>query len=105
MGASVTVHIAIGNSDNRLTQQQWGAYWSEVDRLVQSVSPHIHGAWLSASVSPYQNACWGFEVFDEGYWGRPTVQAVLREIAGRYGQDSVAWNESETVFLPSIPET
>lgn len=101
----MTVHIAIGNSDNRLTQQQWGAYWYEVDRLVQFTAPRIHGAWLSASASPYQNACWGFELA-----GRDTerlrsrMQGLLREIAGRYGQDSIAWNESDTVFLPGIPE-
>lgn len=98
----MTVHIAIGNSDNRLTQQQWAAYWYEVDRLVQFTAPHIHGAWLSASASPYQNACWGFELGTGNLRGR--MQDVLREIAGRYGQDSIAWNESDTEFLLATEE-
>lgn len=100
----MTVHIAIGNSDNRLTQQQWGAYWSEVDKIVRVCALRVHGAWLSASVSPYQNACWGFEVFDTGPCGRSAVQGRLREVAGRFWQESIAWNESETVLLPGIEE-
>jgi hypothetical protein len=99
----VTIHVAIGNSDNRLTQQEWSSYFHEVDLLVRSAAPHIHGTWLSASESPYQNACWGFELSETG-WYRRRVQDALREIAGRYGQDSVAWNESETEFLPAIDE-
>lgn len=100
----MAVHIAIGNSDNRLTQEQWSNYFHEVDLLVHSAAPHVHGTWLSPSESPYQNACWGFEVPDEGYWNSHRVKSLLREIAGRYGQDSIAWNESEPVFLASIPE-
>lgn len=100
----MAVYIAIGNSDNRLTQEQWSNYFHEVDLLVHSSVPHVHGTWLSPSESPYRNACWGFEVREDGYWDRHRFVYVLREIAGRYGQESIAWNESETVFLPAIPE-
>lgn len=101
----MTVHIAIDDSDDRLTQEEWSSYWHEVDLLIRTVAPHIRGTRTSVPTSPYQNACWGFEVFeDRPYWGRQRIQEVLREIAGRYRQESVAWNESDTVFLPGIPE-
>lgn len=105
LGAPVTVHVAIGNSDNRLTQEEWSNYVHEVDLLVHSSAPHVHGTWFSPTDSPFQNACWSFEVLGDSHlWSRLAVQRVLREIAGRYRQDSIAWNESETVFLPGIPE-
>lgn len=100
----MTIHVAIGNSDNRLTQEEWSNYFHEVDLLVHSSAPHVYGTWLSPSESPYQNACWGFELPHEAYWNRDSVQVCLREIAGRYRQDSVSWNESDTQFLPGIPE-
>jgi hypothetical protein len=101
----VTVHIAIGNSDDGLSQREWAKYIDEVDDLVKVVAEVVHGRWYSAPDVPWQNACWAFEM-GTGNFADPAgwIKERLARVAEMYGQDSIAWNESETEFLgPNIP--
>lgn len=92
-----TVHISIGNSDDKLTQLRWSQYVDEVDRLVDSVASVVHGRWMSLPNTRYQNACWAFEVMEE--IDVENVKKILAGIAFAYDQDSIAWNESETEMI------
>lgn len=89
------VYISIGNSDDKLTQEQWYDYIIEVIRTV-SVG-HIHGAWYSEPASKYQNACWcvEFKTSNDVY----QAKEALKIIRGNYRQDSIAWAVAETEFI------
>lgn len=93
----MTIHIAIGNTDNRLTQQEWADFATLVDRFLTQHAHEIHGAWFSLPNAPWQNACWAFTV--ESGDARIKIEFGLRDLLLRYRQDSIAWNESETTFL------
>lgn len=90
------VHIAIGNTDNKLSQEAWAAYCEEVSDACQLWHLTIHGSWFSLPNAPWQNACWALEVHPSA---RDSLRRDLVQIAARYWQDSIAWNESETEFL------
>lgn len=94
--ASTTVHVAIGNSDNRLTQYRWAEFVGAVDLEVRRLGDPIYGFWVSPSSSQYQNAAWAFQLDPRLY---PEMRAVLATLAGEFDQESIAWNESETEFI------
>jgi hypothetical protein len=92
------VYISIGNSDDRLTQQQWSEFWIDMAAEVVSVG-HTHGAWFSNPVGAFQNACWCVEFTSaeeaEG------AKAIAGEIGRKYQQDAVAWAVVDhTEFAP-----
>jgi hypothetical protein len=92
----ITVYVSIGNSDDKLTQQRWNQFWARTHRAVFAYAAQVHGDWISAGSSPWQNACWCFEI--PGPAAR-TLKFELGRIAAEFGQDSVAWAEARTEFL------
>ena len=92
----MTIHVSIGNSDDKLAQDEWAAYCNRVDGIVRAYSTRVFGAWYSLSNSPWQNACWAVEVSGDN-WNR--LRAALTGAASFYRQDSIAWCEGETEFL------
>lgn len=98
--SATTVHIAIGNTDNRLTQQEWAKFWEETDLAVNAAAKVVHGTYLSSPVAPWQNAAWTFEPFQEA--ATPAIRASLRDVAKKFRQDSIAWLEGTTDFLPGV---
>ena len=99
-----TIYVAIGNSDNRLTQQQWSGYHDAVDTSIRERVSHynetIYGAWVSPSAAPFQNACWAFSLPPENRVAREALRDRLRILAAAFRQDSIAWSEAEVEFLP-----
>lgn len=92
----LTVYVSIGNSDDKLTQQRWAAYWATVRRVVLAYADRVHGEWMSAPVAPYQNACICLEVWHPA---AATLRAELQRAAREFGQDSIAWAEAVTEFI------
>ncbi len=109
------VYISIGNSDDKLTQREWSEFVADVDRSLRwwcnenastaalnSPAGRIHGHWLSASDSPWQNACWCVEYVDHEDWPEQIAgqKTSLARLAAQYRQDSIAWAETpSTEFL------
>lgn len=93
-----TVHIAIGNSDDRLTQKRWADFVNEVDAAVRFWADPVHGAWFSLPNARWQNACWAFDMGPHSAY-RDRLRERLAILAKHYSQDSIAWNESKTEFL------
>jgi hypothetical protein len=85
-----TIYLSIGNSDDKLTQREWSMYRQDIDNLVRRWAGTIHGAWVSPSAEPWQNACWCFE-WDPQKTG---LKLTLAKYAAEYGQDSIAWAEA-----------
>jgi hypothetical protein len=102
------VCIAIGNSDDKLGQQEWARYITDVHTAVDKavdLGARIQFCGYSAPGAPWQNALWAVEIPD-GPWSagsaaRGELRAQLAELAGRYRQDSIAWWEADaTEFIP-----
>lgn len=93
---STVIHIAIGNSDDRLSQELWSGYARAVDIQVRRWTRTVHGHWHSLPDAPWQNAAWTFEVDEVN---KPFLRKHLVQVAARYDQESIAWGEFETEFL------
>ena len=92
-----TVYISIGNSDDKLGQAQWVNYIVDMNTAIFHWQTKRHGYWHSPFSSQWQNACWCVEISERD---EPALVLKLREIAGRFGQDSIAWAEvKDTKFL------
>lgn len=96
-----TVYITIGNSDDKLGQAEWASFYAAVDGVIRRVAHRVHGAWVSPSTDPWQNACWCAEVPRGPFGGVDDAPKWLRgqlaNLASAYGQDSIAWAEAPAV--------
>jgi hypothetical protein len=90
------VYVCIGNSDNKLTQEYWAGYVTEVREQIRSMAAVVHGEWYSAPDSGYQNACFCF-VPKDGV--RDLTKSYLRTLRGHYDQDAVAWAEASATEM------
>lgn len=95
-----TVVIQIGNTDNKLTQQEWS-------RFVHTVNCHIAEMRLDANVyfrgsspgdAPWQNYCWVLTAESLN-----DLQSRLARLAHAFRQDSIALTVGDTEFVkPSV---
>lgn len=98
------VYVSIGNSDDRLEQNQWHAFCAAVDRTFDQAARYVgstvHGRWYSLPNEQWQNACWCVEFADDMGEIVAEYRAELARLAGVFRQDSIAWAEAvKTEFL------
>lgn len=95
-------YITIVNSDDKLTQKRWAEFVSTVDVAVTNTASmpgaRIHGAWVSRSAGPSQNACWALEL--------PTAAAHVGQLRTRlaglaraFQPGCVAWAAARTTEM------
>lgn len=96
----ITVYISIGNSDDRLTQAEWHAFYVETNMAIRLSAAEIHAACVSDSVSTYQNACWCAVLLGDGDTAHLRVK--LAELAAKYRQDSITWAVAEVEFIGPV---
>ena len=93
---SKTIIVQIGNSDNKLTQQEWSRFVENVDRIITQNADEIHFHACSEGSKPWQNACWVFDI-------QPNYMVdTLNELnysRREFEQDSISWTEGETIFI------
>lgn len=91
-----TVCIQIGNSDNKLTQEDWSQFIADVNEVI-SLYGDIHFAGGSSPEKPWQNYCWVFNS------DNPDTLELIRQrvevIKHVFKQESVAWLEGTTIFV------
>jgi hypothetical protein len=95
-GIVMIAYISIGNSDDKLTQQEWSQFVVEMSARVVSIG-QVHGAWFSVPHSPYQNACWCVQ-FDNAAQVAE-AREVTTEIRTKFRQESIAWAVAQTEFI------
>lgn len=98
-----TAYIAVGNSDNKLTQAQWAEYVKLVYRAINDAvtgGAAVHFDGYSLSSAPWQNAMWAIEL-PANPRVRDGLRAELGTLAYAYNQDSIAWAEADVEFLPA----
>lgn len=91
-----TVYVAIGNSDNKLTQAEWAEFVKDTRAALDHYGERTYGVWFSAADVPWQNACICKEVSQREVL---KLRAALREIRKHYRQDSVAFVVIDTTEL------
>lgn len=98
----MTVIIGIGNSDNKLTQEAWSRYCRETDGAIRSRMTTVFFHGFTPSDAPKQSASWVFEQpAPLSQW--EGLLTELRDIAGKYRQDSIAVTCGETEIVPAHP--
>ena len=94
----ITIYVSIGNSDDKLTQDEWRSYQLEVRAFLRKHAEQVHGEWYSTPISQYQNACFCVVLRDGDK--AEFVKMQLAEVRERYRQDSAAWAEAPvTLFV------
>jgi hypothetical protein len=88
----ITVYVSIGNSDDKLTQDNWRSYQLQVRAELRTHATQVHGEWYSAPTAQYQNACFCVVLRDRDR--AELVKMHLSEIRENFRQDSVAWAEA-----------
>lgn len=103
-----TVYVSIGNSDDKLTQQDWAEFYRKVNLLLRGnpAVKAVHGQWVSEPASAWQNACWCVELDAHAPAITRQLKGHLGVLARRYRQDAIAWAECPaTEFLPPADES
>lgn len=94
---TITVYASIGNSDDKLTQQEWSEFVRDFERTMRRDAKQIYGVWYSAPGEPFQNACIGAAIPEPNV---DMLRAALTEMGQYFQQDSIAWAVvPETEFI------
>jgi hypothetical protein len=88
--------ICIGNSDDKLNQQDWAAYQYHFRDLVSAAAKQIHGQWYSEPTSPWQNAAICAEIDDVDM---DIFRKELSRLVRMYAQESIALMKTTTEFV------
>jgi hypothetical protein len=75
--------ISIGNTDNKLTQQEWSSFVVQMDSALH-LEGKIHFFGGSSTWDPWQNAAWILESTSN----IKSIQEVVTLIRKRYNQES-----------------
>lgn len=79
--------IQIGNTDNKLTQQEWSEYVEAVHAATTVDGIETHFFASSEGSKPWQNACWVVAIRETEL--DPMLSSV-KKIRKQYKQESVA---------------
>lgn len=90
------VYVGIGNSDDKLSQQEWHAFIFRINSLCEQVGK-VAGAWFSPPVSPFQNACFAVQNIKPAK--RAWFRSALEAVAADFRQDFISYAEAEMQFL------
>lgn len=96
---NATVCVQIGNTDNKLTQQNWAKFVGEVMALIDLHSWQKHFFGGSSTFDPWQNVCWVFSMPQEQI---ENFQNQLKPIGALYGQSSIAILAGEVFLMPCL---
>ena len=91
-----TLVIQIGNSDDKLSQEEWSKYGRRTHETIMTFAKEMHFSGGSYIFDPWQNACFVCEIADKYL---EDLYTALIDIASRWGQDSIAITRGETVFI------
>ena len=95
-----TIVIAIGNSDDKLTQKDWARYCLEIEIFVQRYAVHTFAQCYALPNQQYQNAVFIFAAPDDTL---TYMKSRLAIIADHFQQDSIAWVDGITEMIHAKP--
>jgi hypothetical protein len=95
----MTITILIGNSDNKLTQEEWHDFVASVDGSLSSYVNHIFFNGDSPGSASRQNHCWVAAMESKSLG---SLRGQLRDLASNYRQDSIAIVVGETELVEPL---
>lgn len=93
---NTTATIQIGNSDNKLTQNEWAHFVTYTEGLIGEIVYRVHFFGGSESFAPWQNACWVVEMDVDK---KDELFRVLEVVRKSYKQESIAVTFGRTEFV------
>lgn len=91
-----TIVIQIGNTDNKLTQQEWKDFCNYVHEAVSIWGGTIHFSAPSVGWADWQNAAWILAIENKYV---EFLKEDVKKLTKKFRQDSIAWLEGETEFI------
>ena len=84
---TITVHVGIGNSDDKLSQAEWHWFVGNLRTIARNFGSPFLGIWHSAPAERWQNC--------QVAWEMPPaflddLKVELRKLRAQFGQDSIA---------------
>lgn len=92
-----TVIIQIGNTDNKLTQQEWAKFCDEIHWIILDSNVMIHFSGGPPNCAPFQNYCWVIEI--DRCFDTKELEENISYVRAKYKQDNVAITYGETKFI------
>jgi hypothetical protein len=92
----MTVTVQLGNTDNKLTQQEWSSFITSVRVCLTAFNVTTHFQGGTREDAPYQNFCIVFNAKPETL---PTLKHQVCMVGASFRQNSVAWTEGVTEFI------
>lgn len=92
-----TVVVQIGNSDNKLTQNEWAHFCVYTKAAIAENAYRIHFEGGSDFNAPWQNACWVCEMTQHNSIDK--LKSELAMLCRQFRQDSIAIVCGETEFV------
>lgn len=94
-----TVVVQIGNTDNKLSQQEWSQFIKETESVLAGFVGQVHFSGGSSPDAPWQNWCF---VHVSYYEHEESLKIRLKELALKFRQDSIAVTFGETQFVEAV---
>jgi hypothetical protein len=91
-----TVTVLIGNSDNKLTQDEWADFVNHIESIINAFNEEMFFSGGSSTRERWQNYGFVFSI-EEKLIGQ--LVSKLSKRRAEYKQDSVAWVQGETKFI------
>jgi hypothetical protein len=96
-----TITIQIGNTDDKLTQDEWRNYVLDIEAWIglnlHYFSVHFFGG--SVNWSSRRNVAWVMDARDTSDEVMCDIKKTLKALGELHHQDSIAWTEGETEFI------
>lgn len=90
------ISVQAGNSDNKLTQQDWAAFVRSLDRILVAYERDRHFFGGPPTHAPWQNVCWVCDIDELRLVGLLRDLKFCRE---QHQQDSVCVLAGAPVFV------
>ena len=91
----VTIAIQIGNSDDKLTQEQWSSFVGRINLILQGYTK-VHFFGGSQNWVVWQNVAWMVNCPADFV---SILKESIASVGKEYNQDSVAWLQGITEFI------
>jgi hypothetical protein len=114
----VIVTFVIGNSDDKLGQNEWARFAEDLVDVAERATgafsddadtgARIHFLGCSPAIAPWQNMLCAIDLGDGPHVAvlRGQLRSELAELCGKYRQDAIAWWETDRAEMipPAVPE-
>lgn len=91
-----TVTLQIGNTDDKLTQEEWANYVADMRAAIMSLASQTHFFGGASNWDRWQNVAW---IVVCGPGEIEQLKTAASAVRKQYRQDSVAWLVGDTEFI------